>query len=211
MAIIEEIGSKIASAGQKTKKAITDFSQGSKIKDAINEERKKTSQLYFAIGQSYYEQYGIEVKDEPYASYCAQIREIQVKIAYLEDELTKLQNMKNCPNCGTTSGYDSLFCPKCGSPFPRQETGGEDVVRFCFNCGGTLIEGSDFCTACGQRITLVSVGTDFSNSESEAEAGDEAAEAEEAILICEQCGAELLEGAVFCVGCGFKRQGLMSL
>ena len=199
MAIIDEIGNKIASAGKKTSKAFSDMSQVSKLKDSISAEQSKINQLYAAMGKAYYDRYGTVVKEDPFSSMSSQIQGCLDTITRYEEEIKMVQDTKTCPQCGTECKYNSVFCFSCGFAFPKitEATGAE--IKFCSNCGASLIPGSVFCSDCGQSL-IQSQATPNVVSEPIVEP----ISAQE--KVCSNCGAELIEDAVFCIECGIPQE-----
>jgi len=157
--LIDEISKKVTSAGQKTAKAITDMSQVSRLRDAINTEQKNIGKLHVQIGQIISERYADTVIDPAVTQLCYSIRESSVRISQLEDEIRGIQNVKSCPQCGSTCGYTSVFCPQCGYAFPKVQNVQTSSARFCTNCGASLAEGAIFCTECGQPVQVAPAGS----------------------------------------------------
>jgi len=156
MPILDEIGSKIFSAGQKTSKAFSSMSQVSNLKDSISAEKEKIDQYYATMGKVYFERYGAETDEDPFVSICDIVRESHARIECLEEAMMQIQNTKTCPQCNGICDYDSLFCPLCGHAFPREQGAKDmDEIKFCSNCGAKLMEGGGFCSACGQQMTPV--------------------------------------------------------
>ena len=227
MALIDEIGNKIASAGQKTAKVFSDMSQLSKLKDTINEEQKKINQYHTAIGKVYFERYGAVTNEDPFRSISDQILESQKKIFQLEEEIKRVQDAKTCPQCGATCPYGSLFCPSCGNSFPKEQARSmpvETAFKFCPECGASLIEGAVFCSECGLPIavaplsmtppevhTFIEPAPVYVSAPAPSQNISEYSEPSgylqtntglEKRLFCDNCGADLVEDAVFCIECG---------
>ena len=221
MAFIDEIGNKIATAGKKTTKAISDMSQMSKIKESINAEQSKIYQWYAAIGEAYFERYESDTTEEPFSSICIQIHGSKDFIEKCEEEIRIVQNMKLCPECGTSCTYNSAFCSICGYAFPKTVVAQDAEARFCSNCGTALMDSSVFCSECGQPLT------GLRNEETEMVA-QVSPETEEVIVlenpdayeekapdiddikekpepdpkVCSNCGEAITDDALFCAECG---------
>ena len=154
MAFIDEIGNKITSAGKKTTKAISDFTQVSKLKDAIGVEQNQINQAFTDMGRAYFDLYGTEAKEMPFAPICERVTMGQAKIEQMEKEIKRLQNLIECPACGVTCDKTSLFCHQCCYAFSKEAAAApsDGEMKFCSNCGASLVSGAVFCSACGQKV-----------------------------------------------------------
>ena len=150
MAFIDDIGSKISNVRQQTAKAFSDKSELGRLKEAIAAEQGLIYQAQATIGETYFERYGDETKEEPFVVLCGHIRDSQAAISQLEDQLRMLQNLKACPQCGTNTAFESLFCASCGYAFPPPPAP-EPGVGFCTGCGAALVPDAAFCMECGTK------------------------------------------------------------
>ncbi len=79
-----------------------------------------------------------------------------------------------CPDCSSTIGADSRFCPLCGHQLV--------VLRQCANCGKNLTPGAQFCSRCGHSADEKPAAPICSNCKNENLPGAK---------FCDNCGQKL--------------------
>ena len=64
-----------------------------------------------------------------------------------------------CQSCGTVTGPNDQFCPKCGSEMQKEHKQfselieeGMEVVQTCKHCGAGVTKDQMYCTVCGNPI-----------------------------------------------------------
>jgi len=205
--IIDEIGKKLSSAGQKSVKAVSDFSQTTKLKDQIVEEKNKISLFYMEIGENYY-RLNKKKPNIQFVDIINQIKLCEERINDIEREIQVIQNVKVCPNCEETIDYGAAFCPKCGFAFNEDFGDEEGESIYCTYCGTQVPADSDFCIECGQPIvspaaedSLETQDAEINNEPGIEENDSKEVEQEEETAVCPNCGKELFPEAVFCSEC----------
>ena len=58
---------------------------------------------------------------------CEEIKKHQLIIARLEEENANIRGKKICPSCRKEIPLDAVFCPACGTPYPRKD--GEEPMH----------------------------------------------------------------------------------
>lgn len=154
MAFLEQIGKKLSDAGQGAAQQARIFGEVAKLNSSISDKEKKITQLYIALGQSYYEQH----KDEEGAFAQDKMQEITAltaEIAKYREEICQVKGIVKCPQCSAEVPRGSAFCNSCGAKVPQAQEAGEapaQAERTCPNCHAQVSEGDQFCIQCGTKI-----------------------------------------------------------
>ena len=127
--------------------------------------------------------------------------------------------MPICPNCGSKTADNAIFCDQCGTelsiaePVLEQETvvetpagGVPEGVIICPDCGAQNVPGEVFCDQCGNPLEAPQPVSEGAIVEEGVGAEAVAARVEEAAfpedLYCPTCGAKIHADDAFCGNCG---------
>ena len=196
MSFFDNIGSKASAAGQAAAEKARNFAEVTRLGGDVSDHEKRTSRLYFEIGQSYYERH----KDDPEAEELeriAAITDTNEKIAVCRNQIKTLKGVEKCPNCGADVQNGSQFCNNCGTRMPpaSMKTAPKAGLT-CPTCGTELESDAAFCFNCGTKLAPPP-------APAPAPAPAEPA-VEELKRSCPNCGTELESDAAFCFNCGAK-------
>lgn len=188
MAFFEQLGKRLSDAGQNVAQQTKNLADVTQINSAIGAKEKKITQLYMAIGQSYYNSH----KDDPFAETPEIVAEINGLFAQIEEsreEIKRIKGIVKCENCGADVPAEASFCNVCGTRVNRPES---DILsvpnqRRCPVCHAPLPEGNLFCNACGTRVGGAEPVAEVPNTRH-----------------CPVCQAVLEENAIFCTSCGSR-------
>lgn len=187
---IDNLDNKISSFGRSMLNKGKDVTDSVRLSAAIKESEEKQAEVYRKIGEYVFENYG-ETEDSQLQAWRSEILEIRAQAQQYRDQLNRLKNTVNCPNCGAAIPADSAFCSACGTKIekPVQNVPGPQAGAVCPNCGASVEAGAAFCTSCGTRLQ-----------------GNESAEEtpKEEPAVCPNCGSEIKPGQMFCIKCGNK-------
>lgn len=154
MAFFEQIGKRLADAGQGVAQQTKNFTDVTRLNSTISEKEKKISQLYASIGQAYYERH----KNDAAAEEAQQIQAVNTlfaEIAQCREEIKQIKGVVKCPSCGADVALNSAFCNSCGAKIPQASEPAEPARAdgpVCPNCHAPVKEGNLFCTRCGTKI-----------------------------------------------------------
>lgn len=168
MGFFEDLGKKVADAGQKTVQKTKEMSDVTRLELLAKKEEGKLNQLYGQVGRLYVELHGDDfeeafaeligqVKDagQTIQSYRQQIEEIKTSGDKKEEEVV---SGRRCPECGVPVPEGRRFCTSCGKPIPQEEEPAEEPAeeesagKVCSNCGAVLADDALFCEKCGTKV-----------------------------------------------------------
>lgn len=201
MAFFEEIGRRIANAGQDVARQTRNLTDTTRLSAKISENKKKMSQLLFEMGNDYYKKHRKD-KDCEEQEYIDQLNTLFHEILKYQKEIEEINTSETCNVCGSRVSEGAAFCMKCGTKLDADEL--EDIeddesILTCPSCGAEVDEDSAFCAACG--IKLEDTAEEYSDDdENEAEEYED----EDTARICPTCGAEAEDDDVFCMMCGAR-------
>lgn len=104
---VKKFGKNISDKGK-------DVIEITKLNSQISGEKDKIKELYVKIGEQVFQAYKAG-GDNTYSEACAQISEMEDKIAELQTKVLELKNAAKCPNCGAEVNKETAFCSKCGA------------------------------------------------------------------------------------------------
>lgn len=117
MDIFEQIGKKISNASQGATRSAKNFAEVARLNGAISEKKKRISQIYIKIGQSYYENHKEDDKAEELEC-IAEINGLNAEILKCQESIKHISGITKCQNCGENVSLDSAFCSACGAKTP---------------------------------------------------------------------------------------------
>lgn len=113
MAFIEEVRRGLSNTGKQVAKKTKEISESVQLKSQIAAEKATIERLYTSIGKQVFEAAREEDEKKFYTEF-GSIRKSIKKKAELEDELSSLDGMCYCPECGARIDKHSIFCSRCG-------------------------------------------------------------------------------------------------
>lgn len=164
MGFFEDIGKKVADAGQKTVQKTKEMSDVIRLESLVTKEENKLEQIYNQIGKLYVELHADSFEDA-FAEMFGEIREAEQNIQNCRQQINEIKNSRNreedktaasgrCPNCGAAVSEGSLFCTSCGKPIPQVEASSDTAGKqFCVACGAELASDAIFCEKCGRKVS----------------------------------------------------------
>lgn len=119
----------------------------------ISENQRKITELYTAIGKSYYENHQDDLNAEEQQDIDV-IKKIYAQIEQCQEQIKQIKGVTSCPKCGGKIAYGSVFCSKCGAQIFHTETSDNQPVkmRMCSKCGVKINDDSAFCVMCGTKL-----------------------------------------------------------
>ncbi len=165
MAFFEQLGKKIADAGQGVAQQTKNFTDVAKLNGTISEKEKKINQLYSAIGQAVYAKHKDDADFEA-AQSIGEINALLEEIAQCREKINEIKGITKCPGCGTEVPRDAAFCSSCGTAIPHVEPAPEpaaDTARKCPGCGAEVSADSLFCNSCGTKLDTPAEGSGENN------------------------------------------------
>lgn len=145
MDFFEKLKSKTSEVGKQAQVMI----EVTRINTQIGEKRSAIRAKMEEIGREVYTRYSSgQAFDEIISGWCAEIEDVEAEIKTLNDKITELKGMKDCPGCGAKLEADSRFCPHCGATVAEEKP--EEKV--CPDCGAVVKAEAKFCTGCGRRL-----------------------------------------------------------
>ncbi len=181
MAFFDSIGKKISQTGQAAVQKTKQMADVAKLNSDISDEEKKTTNIYYQIGQLYVSLH----KDNPESDFevlFEQLNESQAKIENLKQQIQDIKGVKRCTTCGAEIPNNATFCSSCGAAIIQQKAVDAANLIKCTNCGKMIEKGMKFCTFCGSEV----VSQQIQITEKK----------------CLSCGAGLDDSVAFCTHCG---------
>lgn len=187
---IDNLDSKISTFGRNVLNKGKDMTDVVRLTGALREMEEKQEEVYRRIGEYVFENYSA-TDDAQLTEMRNEILQIRAQAQQYKDQLNRLKNTVNCPNCGAAVPADSAFCSACGARIeqPARNIPEPQAKAVCPNCGAPVEEDALFCTSCGTKL--------------EQDAPREEAP-EEKPAVCPNCGNEIRPGQTFCIKCGTK-------
>lgn len=145
MAFFDDLSKKVTKLGQDVSNKTQNITDGVKINNQINEQRKNLGRLYEQLGRA-----AVQIEAVRTDAGCAQLVE---QIQACENNLKELEKQKamnkgsvQCKQCGAFVEAGNAFCSTCGAKMEQAASG------TCSNCGQPVAEGVAFCTNCGTPV-----------------------------------------------------------
>lgn len=133
--VVGQIGKTVSDAGSNVARQTKNLTETARLNTAISADEKAINQLYFEIGQSYYQEF---VGSE--ALYQDKLEQITQLKKSIEDKQNQIQLLKSEPTVSESA------------PVAKTEPVAENAA-FCPNCGKQVAQGAKFCTYCGTQMT----------------------------------------------------------
>lgn len=205
MSFFDNIEGKLTGLSQDAIKKTKDVSGTVKLSALVKEEEMKQRNLFLQLGKACYL---IEVKNEDFPTQevvdlMQGIKNCDAQIMNYKDQIAKLKGMELCPNCNAEVATTAAFCSSCGTKIERVQKAPAGNV--CKTCGNTVESGYKFCVNCGTPVeeAPAPAAQEYAEAEAPAPAAQEYVEVETP-GVCSECGADVIEGNLFCVNCGKK-------
>lgn len=164
MGFLEDLGKKVADAGQKTMQKTKEMSDVTRLELLAKKEEGKLTQLYSQIGKLYVELHSDDF-EEMFAELIGQVKDAGQTIQSYRQQIEEIKSSgdkkeeeaisgRRCPNCGVPITEGRRFCTSCGKPVPQEEekSAKETVGKVCSNCGAVLADDALFCEKCGTKV-----------------------------------------------------------
>lgn len=157
MAFFEKIGKGLSDAGKNVAQQTQNLADITRLNNAISEKERKISQLFLAIGKSYYEEH----KDDHVAEELEKIAEINALYAEIFENREKVKQIRGvvkCEVCGADVPLNASFCNGCGNKVDRDKTAKIDTKADCIcpACHAVVGNSNLFCNHCGAKINNTS-------------------------------------------------------
>jgi DNA-directed RNA polymerase subunit RPC12/RpoP len=111
--------------------------------------------------------------------------------------------MVYCSNCGTQIADDAYFCAKCGTKTAAGKTAKvaypSDEIRDTFYKVGAELEKAFNIAAKETHDAFKRASDDFNQRNCSAQTNQAS---QQATVVCPNCGAKNISGAIFCHNCG---------
>lgn len=150
MAFFEQLGKRLADAGQGVAQQTKNFADVTRLNSEISDRERKITQLYQTIGQAYYQSHSASPEPE-FQQEVEEIRTLLAEIAQHQEEIKQIKGVVKCPSCGADVPLRAAFCNSCGTRMTPEASPAEGG-RVCPVCGAAVAEGNQFCTHCGSRL-----------------------------------------------------------
>lgn len=119
MEFIDKITKTASQTYKYTTEKTNNIAKELKIKNMMNKDKEKISELYEQIGQKTYESHireqGQEDIMQEIEELCTQIDAYSKEIEFNRIELLKLKDLKQCQFCNCEINLEYKFCPNCGN------------------------------------------------------------------------------------------------
>lgn len=112
MNVINVIGKRIASTGEKAK----NMTEVSSLRKKIRQEEQRLQEIYAEIGKKYYEERENDLTNINFL--CEDIDTRLSKIARVKKKINMLCGVKTCEKCGAEVDNKFSFCGVCGAALP---------------------------------------------------------------------------------------------
>lgn len=153
MAFFEQLGKRLTDAGQNVAQQTKNLADVTQLNNAISEKEKKITQLFLAIGQTYYERHKNDGAIEE-SERIAEINSLYAEIFANREKIKQIKGVVKCENCGADVPINAAFCNSCGTKVDRREVVKENTEneRLCPACHAVVEKDNRFCNHCGAKI-----------------------------------------------------------
>jgi len=201
MGFLDEIGKKVADAGQKTVQKTKEISDVAHINSLITQEVNKINSIYNQIGKLYVSVHRNDCEEK----FLEMVNMVAVSEQNVREYKKQIQDIKGvlyCDKCGAEVQRGVAFCSSCGNAMPEvmAQMNTNAYVK-CPNCGNVVGKEVRFCTFCGKSM----MQSEVLNAETQ---GFNIFEVEKNFGVterqCPNCGSILAKDFSFCTKCGTK-------
>jgi len=154
MALFEQLGQKLAGAGQSAVQQAKNVTDVAKLNNEISSKERTIAKLYTEIGRTYYDRH----KDDPAAEELQTVSEISAlygEIMRCRETIKGIKGIVKCPVCGAEVSAESLFCSACGEKMPPPAMLAQDDMqetKICPNCHASVSGENKYCIYCGTKM-----------------------------------------------------------
>ena len=124
MNFLDKITKKATETFQFTKEKTSKISEELKLRNKINEAKRKIEDLYEDLGKGIYNEFKTGKKFEAEVK-CEEISGLEDEISKLKIEILAIKDMKKCISCNEEIEKKDEYCSKCGT----KQTEIEEVVE----------------------------------------------------------------------------------
>lgn len=116
MEILEKIGDAASKTYKYTAEKTTKIAKETKLKMKISDHKKEIETIYREIGETVYEKFVVdeEIDKQELMQKCEEIDLLAEKIVNCKNEILKLRERRQCPNCYEEIEITANYCPNCG-------------------------------------------------------------------------------------------------
>ena len=102
------------------KEGVSNIYENQRLKSKVSNHHRQIEKLKNDIGTLIFARFEDgEVFEGELQRLCEEIKKHQLLIARLEEENANIRGKKICPSCRKEIPFDAVFCPACGTPYPR--------------------------------------------------------------------------------------------
>jgi len=154
MGIFNKIGKGLTNVGMDVADQTKKLTNVAKLEFSISEREKKISQLFTALGQTYYETRKNDA-DAEFQDFIHELRSQFSEIAQFQEEIKQLKGVVKC-DCGAEVSIHAKFCHTCGAPIIAEYTiSSTNNLNTCPNCGKLVDCDNLFCNHCGTKMDSI--------------------------------------------------------
>ncbi len=219
MAVLDKMKDTISVAGQEVSVKAKNATESARLNNQIKNNERMIQKLTYQVGVQVVDK-DLGNPDTEYEELFSEIRRLQSENQAAKDKLSQVNEVKVCPQCGTTNRQTAKFCINCGAPLTAQEAAAPAGGKKCPACGFVNEDDAAFCVSCGAKLPDVveepvreeePLPTEedlYAAAGMTEEAPQEEAEPVEEPkgYVCKNCGAVLEDDMLFCINCGTKRE-----
>lgn len=123
---LDKISEAITNNSKNITQKATEYAEVTKLYSKISGANSKINKLLISLGRAYYNEY----KDSEEDAFKGILDEIKAEGRLIEEcqnQIRQIKHVKICIKCGTETGEEAMFCPKCGTRLPDIEPKAEDA------------------------------------------------------------------------------------
>lgn len=152
MGFFDEIGKKVADAGQKTVQKTKEISDVAHINSLITQEVNKMNNMYCQIGKLYMSIHANDC-EEAFSEMVNTVAALEQNVRDYKKQIQDIKGVQCCDKCGAEVLRGVAFCSSCGNPMPAMTAQvNTDAYIKCPDCGNMVEKHVRFCTSCGRSM-----------------------------------------------------------